>query len=96
MKKFNLMFVILLFLISSLAYAATWENFKTEKIEITDGIYKEIKTYSSGKIEEAIMMKIDSSDVTGYFEVELVDGEYQLTEEGLKAMNNKMSSPGGC
>ena len=96
MKKLNLIFVILLFLISSFAYAATWENFKTEKIEIADGIYKEIKTYSSGKIEEAIMMKVENADVTGYFEVELVDGEYQLTEEGIQEMNNKMMSPGGC
>ena len=61
MKKLNLIFVILLFLISSFAYAATWENFKTEKIEIADGIYKEIKTYSSGKIEEAIIYACEQS-----------------------------------
>ena len=95
MKKINFV-LILLFMFSSFAFAATWENFKTERIEITDGIYKEIKTYSSGRIEEIILMKVDNEDVMGYFEVELVDGEYQLTEEGIQEMNNKMMSPGGC
>ena len=92
MKKLFLI-MILLFVPTSLI-AGNWDGSSTEKIKISEGIYNVTKTYASGEVEEKIMMKIQG--LRGMFEVEIVDGEYKLTEEGTEAKFKAMGAGGGC
>lgn len=94
MKKLYL--IIILLFIPTWLIAGNWNNSDstTEKVMISKGIYNVITTYTSGEVEEKIMMKIKG--VTGMFEVEFVDGEYKLTEEGIKEKDKAIMRAGGC
>ena len=93
MKKLYL--VIILLFIPTWLIAGNWGgDYTTEKVKISEGIYNVIKTYTSGEVEEKIMMKIKG--VRGMFEVEFVDGKYKLTEEGKKEKNKAGMSSGAC
>ena len=94
MKKLYL--IIILLFIPTWLIAGNWNNSDstTEKVKISKGIYNVITTYTSGEVEEKIMMKIKG--VQGMFEVEFVDGEYKLTEEGIKEKDKAIMSSGGC
>ena len=95
MKKLYL--IIILLFIPTWLIAGNWNNSDstTEKVMISKGIYNVITTHTSGEVEEKIMMKIKG--VAGMFEVEFVDGEYKLTEEGIKEKDKAiMRAAGGC
>ena len=74
-------YVTIIALVSSLAVAGEF-NVNIKKTEISEGIYKIVKTYQTGEVKETILMEINEGIVSGLFEVEVVDGEYTLTEEG--------------
>ena len=93
MKKLYLIFTFLI--IPTFTIAATWENYTTEKIEISEGIYKDVKTFTSGRTEETIMMQIEDGIVSGYFEVDLVDGEFKLNDKGAERMERAKAGGNG-
>ena len=94
MKKLYL--IIILLFIPTWLIAGNWNNSDstTEKVKISEGIYNVITTYTSGDVEEKIMMKIKG--VRGMFEVEFIDGKYKLTKEGEREKNTAIMSAGGC
>ena len=87
---------VLLLLSIKISYAASFQNYKTEKVKIADGIIleKKISTSTNKIISEEYKIKVNGT----YYSAELKDGKYQISQKGkddIQNAKNQSSSGGG-
>ena len=87
---------VLLLLSIKISYAASFQNYKTEKVKIADGIIleKKISTSTNKIISEEYKIKVNGN----YYSAELKDGKYQISQKGkddIQNAKNQSSSGGG-
>jgi len=87
---------VLLLLSIKISYAASFQNYKTEKVKIADGIIleKKISTSTNKIISEEYKIKVNGN----YYSAELKDGKYQISHKGkddIQNAKNQSSSGGG-
>ena len=95
-----LLFLIFLTISSSISFGAKFQNYKTEKEKISDGVIleKQIATSTGKIIKEVYKIKVDGN----YYEAEKKDGKWQLSnvvkiafEEAKKSGDSGDSGGGG-
>ena len=98
MKTFFLLLVFILSY-SNYSYSNTWNNYKTERVKVAEGVVIERKITSSNKIiSEEYKLLINGT----YFDAEFKDGKWQLSVMGKDAFDafkegdQSVGGGGGC
>lgn len=95
-----LLFLVFLTISSSISFGAKFQNYKTEKEKISDGVIleKQIATSTGKIIKEVYKIKVDGN----YYEAEKKDEKWQLSnagkiafEEAKKSVDSGDSGGGG-
>ena len=86
------LFLIIFSLVSSLSLAATFQNFKTEKEKISDGVILEKQIASStGKIiKQVYKIKINGN----FYEAVKKNGKWQLSDKGKATFEDAQKGGG--
>ena len=85
-----ILFLIFFTISSSISFGAKWQNYKTEKEIISNGIIleKQIATSTGKIIKEVYKIKVDGN----YYEAEKKDGKWQLSNAGKIAFEEAKKS----
>ena len=80
----HILFLMILIITSNYSFAATFQNYKTEKEIISDGVIleKQISTSTGKIIKQIYKIKVNNN----YYEAVKKDGKWQLSEAGKNAL----------
>tara|TARA_B110000879_G_scaffold90242_1_gene124048 strand:- start:2022 stop:2288 length:267 start_codon:yes stop_codon:yes gene_type:complete len=84
---------MILIITSNYSFAATFQNYKTEKEIISDGVIleKQISTSTGKIIKQIYKIKVNNN----YYEAVKKDGKWQLSEAGKNALADAEKGGGG-
>ena len=93
--------IFFVFFLPLAATSATWENWKKETTEISEGIKQTVKTYSSGRTETSYEIKVKVRGKDVWVDAIEVNGTYEISKKGEQQVerantgNASGSSAGG-
>ncbi len=83
--------IFFVFFIPLVASSATWENWKKETTEISEGIKQTIKTFSSGRTETTYEIKVKVRGRDVWVDAIEINGTYEISEKGEEQVERQKS-----
>ena len=87
--------IFFVFFLPLAATSATWENWKKETTEISEGIKQTVKTFSSGRTETTYEIKVKVKGKDVWVDAIEINGTYEISDLGEQQVERASSTSGG-